>query len=1055
MAQRNITSSKSRILIVDNDPDIRLLMKEALLGGDYIFDDVSSGHEALSYINSRAPDAVLLSANISDMSSFEVCAKICKKHDGSNLAIIMVTDLDDAKSIELAFQQGATDFIKKPINWNTFPYRIQYALKARTAFNELKERERHLRHMERISRIISQSENCDYILQNALEIMTDIFNADRAAIISLTKNKSATVKIIYEALRSNIQSLRGNEDDLAYAIKTHNNITDDKGSALITHYTDPTSQTGSLNSLGQMLFPLQQQGNEIYYLALHHCNQSLIWTDLDKQTFKDISERLGAILSQHLLSENLHQSENLLRQAQHLGHLGNWHWDIQNKTIIWSDEVFKIYGKDITNFKPSFEFMDDTVHKDDKNLLDEFKHVLSKTEDSHSVEYRIIRPNGNVRYIYQQGSSAFNSLGKLNTTHGTIQDITEYKLMTMALLESEARFRRMAENAPDVIFRITLTDENFEYVSPASTKLFGYSPNEFKDISWLIENVITSENKKSFLTHWVETKQGENITGFEYSIHKKSNEVRWLNQRNVLIMAADNTTPIAVEGIISDVTIRRRMDEKLLNSERDMRGILSNLQDTFFRINQFGSIIMASESVKELLHWAPFSLLGTKFNDLFITLDEYDEFTEALDENHGHLVSYQVRMKRQDNEIRWVSLSMQASEDSSGYIEGTARDVTDKLRQQEQEAHDQKMEAIGQLTSGVAHDFGNLMTIAKGNLELLNDICVDTFDGKSEPVELLDDARSAITDGIGLTRQLLAFSRKKAIKPISIDPGETINGFNNLFQNTLGDRIRLDINIQPNLSNILVDPVQFESALINIVINARDAMPDGGKLLITAITKQASAANSESVIITLKDDGSGMSDETIKRAIEPFYTTKQNEGTGLGLSMVYGFMQQSNGDLNINSAIGKGTSMEMMFPAFYGKRAQPSKKSVQKIVPLSTNTVLVVEDREAVRRFAIRCLNKLKLNILEADNATDAQNILIKNENIHLLFSDILMPGKMNGRELAIWARDNFPNLKILLTTAAEKEVQLLGDNDEKNFPLLQKPYSPVDLIKKIQGILQ
>ena len=765
MPQKNYSLSKSRILIVDNDPVMRLLMHEVLPADEYIIDEAESGIEALKAIEMNTPDLVLLDVRMPEMSGFEVCSEIRKTYDEHNISIIMVTGLDDSESIEKAFQLGATDFINKPINWNIFPYRVQYVLKARKAFNELK-----------------------------------------------------------------------------------------------------------------------------------------------------------------------------------------------------------------------------------------------KT--------------------------------------------------TTALFESDDRFRRMAENAPDVIFRISLPDEKFEYISPASTKLFGYSPKEFKDINWLLEKVINAENKHYFQSQWLDVKEGKNNSGFEYAIHKKSQETRWFNQRNVLIMDDNNRSPIAVEGIISDVTIRRRMDEKLLSSERDMRGILSNLQDTFFRINQFGRIIMASESVNNLLDWTAFALLGTKFSSLFVSEEEYDNFINTLSDNDGRIVGHQIRMKRQDNEIRWISLSMQSSEASSGFIEGTARDVTDQLKQQELEVHEQKMDAIGKLTSGVAHDFGNLMTIAKGNLELLNEICEKDYIHDSDAMDLLDDARSAIKDGIGLTRQLLTFSRKKAITPKPIDASATINSFNNLIQNTLGDRIKLSIDAQDGLPNILVDPAQFESALINIVINARDAMPEGGKLSIISTTMSLPPDNTEYVIIKLEDTGVGMESTVLKHAIEPFYTTKDNEGTGLGLSMVYGFMQQSNGELNIVSSIGKGTILEMLFPAYHGHINKKLNKDDQKILPFDTDTVLVVEDRSAVRRFAIRCLKKLELNILEAENAAEAQKILNNNKNISLLFSDIIMPGEMSGRDLATWASKKFPKLNILLTTAAEKEVQQLGDTKQKTFPLLQKPYSPQDLIKKIQEIL-
>ena len=1047
--------SKSRILIVDNDPVMRLLMKESLSADEYIIEEAEDGREALAMISRQPPDVVLLDVRMPEMSGYDVCAEIRKTHDDSGIAIIMVTGLDAPESIAKAFRLGATDFINKPINWSVFPYRVQYVIKARTAFNVLKKRETHLGHMERISRLVTQNSNRDYILQNTLEIMLDIFNADRACIINFTDNSAARTYILYEALLNDTPTLHGHEDELWHEIKHKSHAIDETSPTVYSCDNTIPEITSSypFNIYSQMLVPLYRGKKQSFFLCLHQCSPAARWTTDDQHTFKSIGERLSAILSQHLLTKNLTQSEDLLRQAQHIGRLGNWSLNIATDRMTWSNEVYKIFNKSIDSFAPTFSYLYNKAYKEDREFLRHFQQLILHSAGTHSIEFRFTARESDIRYVYLQGTSILNEDGDVIEVAGTIKDVTEQKKTTLALLESEARFRRLAENAPDVIFRVSLPDEKFEYISPASNIIFDYRPEEFDDINWLIEHVINSESKCHFKEKWQSLKQGKSVSSFNYSIRKKSGEVRWLNQNNVLIKDCD-TSAIAIEGIITDITTQKRMHEKLLDSENDMRSILSNLQDTFFRINKFGRITMSSDSVLDLLKLTPLELLGKKFNELFISFDEYAAFIKALASNDGHLVNYHARMKRQDNEIRWVALSMQTSESSSCFIEGTARDITDILKQQEQDVHDQKMEAIGKLTSGVAHDFGNLMTIAKGNLELFNDLYTSHFDQHSDAIELLDDARSAIKDGISLTRQLLAFSRGKAVTPQIIDAGATITAFSNLIQSTLGDRIKLSINIQDHLPSIKVDPAQFESALLNVMINARDAMPDGGEASINATATRNLNGDDEYVIITLQDSGTGMSSDVLKHAIEPFYTTKQNDGNGLGLSMVYGFMQQSNGELTITSSPGAGTCLEMKFPAQLAETETKIEIPSQESPQFNAETVLVVEDRPAVRRFVLRCLNQLNLNIIDTDNVTDAQQILTNNPDIHLLFTDIIMPGKMDGRELATWAHERFPKLKILLTTAAEKEAQQLTRSNSQHFPLLQKPYSQHDLINKLHELL-
>lgn len=1056
MQYQDNSLSKSRILIVDNDPVMRLLMRESLAPDSYIIEEAASGHEALAAIAQQPPDIVLLAVRMPEMSGYEVCTEIRKNHDDSGVAIIMVTGLDDPESIAKAFQLGATDFINKPINWSVFPYRIQYVLKARTAFNTLKQREMHLEHMERISRLIAQHSNRDYILQNSLEIMLDIFNADRACIITFSDNSSTKSHILYEALLNNTPSLQGHEDQLWQVIKHKSYAINDGSPAVFVSGSETLEleEPPPFSIYSQMLVPLYRGKKQSYFLCLHQCSPVPAWSTDDRKTFKSITERLSGILSQHLLTRNLNQSEDLLRQAQHIGRLGNWTLNIATDRMIWPNEVFKLFNKSPSSFIPSFSYFYNIAYTKDRELLKSFHQSILRSGGTHSIEFRFTTSDGSLRYAYLQGTGIVNEKGEVIEVSGTIKDITEQKLTTLALLESEARFRRLAENAPGVIFRISLPDEKFEYISPASTSIFDYRPDQFKDMDWLLENVINSENRSHFIAQWQAFKQGKDNNGFEYSIRKKTGETRWLNQNNVLIRDADGTV-IAAEGIITDITPQKVMLEKLLDSESDMRGILSNLQDTFFRINKFGRVTMSSDSVAELLKLTPLELYGKEFSALFINFDEYAAFINALAENNGHLVNYHARMRRQSDEIRWVALSMQTSESSTNFIEGTARDITDILKQQEDDAHDQKMEAIGKLTSGVAHDFGNLMTIAKGNLELFDDLYADHYDNQSDARELLDDTRSAIADSISLTRQLLAFSRGKAVTPQTVNAGETIASFAHLIRSTLGDCIKLSINTQDALPYIKVDPAQFESALLNVMLNARDAMPTGGEASITTTATRDPNSDDEYVIITLNDNGTGMDSEVLEHAIEPFYTTKKNEGTGLGLSMVYGFMQQSNGELNILSTPGIGTSISMKFPAQPAQAVQEVELPEHEDAPFNSETILVVEDRDAVRRFVLRSLSQLNLNIIDTDNAVKAQDILNNNPNITLLFSDIIMPGSMDGCELAAWAHEHFPNLKILLTTAAEKEAQKKSCRSPKSFPILRKPYSQHDLINKLHDLLR
>jgi len=806
----------SRILIVDDDATMRLLMSETLVEDGYKIDEVDNGPAAIEAIKSSEPDMVLLDVKMPGMSGFEVCSEIRRLTGDTNISVVMVTGLDDSESIEKAFQLGATAFISKPINWDTFPYRIQYLLKARNAIVALKQRELHLQYTERISRILTQSNNKDTLLKDVLYEMLDIFSADRAFVITSLDNDYTKLDIVSEALGNNYVNTKSDHDTLAEDIGKENLLWSQSNEyPLVSSYSQKSPTCGFISKQQanhQMLKALRVHNSHSWFLVLHRCASTRPWSDSEQETFYIICLRLRGVLSRYLLTEKLHHSEYLLRQAQRIGHIGNWRWNAKTEQLSWSDELYQIYGYEPRSFIPSFSDFYQAITEEDKAMLKQFKESVFSSEDTHSIENRIILPNGNTRWIYQQAAGTLDNEGNLTEVNGIVQDIT------------------------------------------------------------------------------------------------------------------------------------------------------------------------------------------------------------------------------------------------------------DRIKKQAEDAHNHKMEAIGQLTSGVAHDFGNLMTIARGNLEILNENFAEQYDISDDDMEILDDARSAIQDSVDLTKQLLAFSRKKSLAQEHLNISKAITKFGKLFKNTLGDKIELNINLQKGLPEILVDSSQFESSLLNIMINARNAMPDGGKISINAevypaphkqdILNADSNITDQLVCISIKDSGIGMTDEVRIHAIEPFFTTRK-EGTGLGLSMVYGFMRQSRGHLIIESKPGEGTCLMMQFPAHGGKRVHREETSKQKIMPAGGATILIVEDRPEVRQFAVRCLDKLKFNILEAEDAASAIHQIENNNNIDILFTDILMPGDMNGRDLAYWAATNYPQLKVLLTTAAEKEAQQFQPDNDLDFQLIPKPYSKHDLLERINNILQ
>lgn len=360
----------------------------------------------------------------------------------------------------------------------------------------------------------------------------------------------------------------------------------------------------------------------------------------------------------------------------------------------------------------------------------------------------------------------------------------------------------------------------------------------------------------------------------------------------------------------------------------------------------------------------------------------------------------------------------------------------------------QRMEAFGQLTGGIAHDFNNLLTIVLGNLELLEPQLT-----QEKNRELLNRASDAAQMGARLTSRLLTFARRQRLEAVVVNINDLMLGIAELLKRSLGERVTLTTVLAGALWPTRVDPSEVENAILNLAINARDAMPDGGKLVIETRNVIADDAG-DCVRISVTDSGAGMSPEVLEHAFEPFFTTKQGRGTGLGLSTVYGFAQQSGGHVTIKSELGSGTTVNLFLPRAPDVEAGIPGHEMQE-APLSENceTVLVVEDDPDLREVTLQRLEGLGYVALEAEDAKSAIRILEGEPGIELVFSDVVLGRGMSGYQLGLWVRANKPDQKVLLTTGYASDASG-GEKIAKVFSVLRKPYSRLQLALALKAAL-
>ncbi|MEA2835043.1 MAG: hypothetical protein QOG66_3245, partial [Methylobacteriaceae bacterium] len=386
-------------------------------------------------------------------------------------------------------------------------------------------------------------------------------------------------------------------------------------------------------------------------------------------------------------------------------------------------------------------------------------------------------------------------------------------------------------------------------------------------------------------------------------------------------------------------------------------------------------------------------------------------------------------------------------------------EATRRLEAEEALKHGQRLEALGQLTGGVAHDFNNLLTAIVGNLDIIS----RAPDNSSRVERLARSALQAASRGGELTQKLLAFARKEVIQPETVNPNHLLNDFRDLLQRALGETIDLEIQLDATLDPVRLDPAQFQSAVLNLCVNARDAMQQGGKLKISTRNMRIGDESSvypdarpgAYVVVSIADSGGGMEAGTLARAFEPFFTTKDaGSGTGLGLSQVYGFCRQTGGFARITSNVGHGTTVEMYLPRSHDR---PERATGGLVLPLRRaaegEVILVVEDDSAVLEMAVESLNDLGYQTLTAADAHSALSILRSNSRIDMLFSDVVMPGGMNGVQLSVEAKRLRPELKVLLSSGYTGAA--LGSSGvPEDMPILNKPYRREDLAKKLRTVL-
>ncbi|MDA9396585.1 histidine kinase [Bradyrhizobium sp. CCBAU 45394] len=547
---------------------------------------------------------------------------------------------------------------------------------------------------------------------------------------------------------------------------------------------------------------------------------------------------------------------------------------------------------------------------------------------------------------------------------------------------------------------------------------------------------------------------GQRKDGSTFLMHLSVGETKRAGEESIFV------------GIIHDLTGRERVERELRESAARLRAVVDTAVDGVILIDSDGIILKFNPACESLFKYHADEVLGENVRMLMPEPyrsghDGYIRNFVATGEKKIIGIGREVVGRRKDGSTFPMDLSVgEAKQDGSSIFVGMIHDLTDRKRTEAQLMQAQKMEAVGQLSGGIAHDFNNLLTVIVGNAEHLAEQLVARGDLK----RLADDICSAGERGAELTQRLLAFSRKQLLRPVETECSKLVESMHKLLRRTLREDIEISTNFDPALRQAFADPVQLESAILNLALNAQDAMVSGGRLTISTANASLDVGDhnthpdvgpGEYIVIAVTDTGSGMPRRVLERAFEPFFTTKEvGKGSGLGLSMVYGFVKQSNGHVTIYSEPGLGTTVRIYLPAVLAKTQSAPLAVEKEVVQSGSETVLVVEDDPFVRSYAVMSLESLGYRVISAVDGKEALQTLAAAPHIDLLFTDVVMPGGVNGWELAGLARKARPEMRVLLTSGYALETLAANGHVQQGAPILEKPYRKAELARLVREAL-
>jgi PAS domain S-box-containing protein len=742
----------------------------------------------------------------------------------------------------------------------------------------------------------------------------------------------------------------------------------------------------------------------------------------------------------------------LLQIAGELGQLGAWEFDVRRQVMLWSPEVARLHGRPAGYEPTPDEALGHFEGSDQARIRSLFEACVQRGEPFDD-EFRIREAAGPCRWVRVAARPVRNATGKVVRLQGAFQDIGGHKAAERKLDESLRSWRHLAEAMPMMVWTADAAGRQ-DYASPLVRAYAGDAPGIVRDDGWL--SLLHPADLLGAVEAWKQSVETGMQYEHQYRLRRHDGEYRWHLARAQRVQLQPES-PAVWYGTTVDIHDQIELEKKSSALAARYEMVLESMTDAVIALDGEWRLTVINAQAETLLQRPRADLLGQV---------AWDAFPESRGSRFQH--EYE-RAARDGVVIRFEEhfaplgtlFELTVYPAQAGGVTVYFRDVTEPRRLADQLRQVQRLESIGQLTGSVAHDFNNLLTVVMGNAELLGAHLPE----QSLEREMAQTIFEAATRGASMTQRLLAFARKQALSPQPVDINRLIGDMDPLLRQAVGEQVEIKIVSGTGLWQALVDPGQLENALLNLAINARDAMPGGGRLLIETanawldaeyVQSNAGVADGAYVLLIVSDNGHGMKPDVMRQMFEPFFTTKpKGRGTGLGLSMVHGFVKQSNGHVAVYSEPGSGTTIRLYLPRIEGPALGLNAPQTADVPMGRGECVLLVEDDELVRQYAMTLLLGMGYRVLIAQDGQQALNSLQEHPEVQLLFTDVVMPGAVGGRELADRAQAMRPGLPVLFTSGYTENGIVHHGRLDPGVLLLAKPYRRSELARSVRQALE